>query len=535
MNKKIITVSLISFFLLSFNINVSANLNVRDKIQIKSILADTSEDSSQFNATLVEGENYEFDNSDLLNSKQLSAEYDIYSAFDYVTYDSKGNIKETALNAQLYYKQISIPSGGKAVVTVKKLSSGKTSIKFSGDKSISVKEINETALFNVKLMEGDSYEFDNSDLNNSKQLMSDYDISSTFDYATYDSKGNIKGTGLNVQLYINKITVPAGGKAIVTAKKISGKDYEEFAGDKWISGKEASNKALFNVKLMEGDSFEFDNNDLNNSKQLMSDYDISSTFDYASYDSKGNIKRTGLNVQLYINKITVPAGGKAIVTAKKISGKDYEEFAGDKWISGKKTNATALFNVKLMEGDSYEFDNTDSENNLTILTNADYYSSYSFISYKEDGTISIQKDNCYDTSVIVPQKGKAKITVNRVSSSRDNIEFAVYNKIQASNDDDFRKIDDKIVERSKVWTVSFTSEVGYDDTTKQNVLVKDSKENLVNVSMELSQDKKSILIYPPQGGYDVGEKYTLYILDNAHSKNNKNIKHKVKMNFTISN
>jgi hypothetical protein len=393
-------------------------------------LAQSSTDN-QF-VLLKEGQTYEFNNSDSSNSKELKNNVDIGSEFDYVTYDSKGNVKSEGLNAVFCYSNIMVPPRGKAILTVKKLS-GAASQKFLFDKSVSEQLVEGTAIFNFKLKEGDSYEFNNSDLDNWHKLLDSCDLQSMFDYVTYDSKGNIKQTELNKNLCVSNIDVPAGGKAVVTAKKILKGDAVEFAADKSIIAQKVNYAALFNVKLLEGDSYEFDNSDLENPKQLMNDNDSYCMFDYVTYNSNGGVERIALNAKIYYDKIVVPAGGKAIVTAKKIEGRDSIEFASDMGMSGQPVKDTALFNVKLMKGDSYEFDNSDSDIPLTVVTNPDFDSNFSFVSYNEDGSIADEQDMYYRTSVLVPQKGKLIVRVNKVAYYRDNIEFGTARKIQIDN------------------------------------------------------------------------------------------------------
>lgn len=93
--------------------------------------------------------------------------------------------------------------------------------------------------------------------------------------------------------------------------------------------------------------------------------------------------------------------------------------------------------------------------------------------------------------------------------------------------------DNSVVDSNKVWTIKFSNEVVLDDATQSGIVVTDSNGNNINVSKNLSQDKKSILVSAPQEGYKPGEKYVLTIDTNVHSTNNKKIKNKVLMNFSI--
>lgn len=93
--------------------------------------------------------------------------------------------------------------------------------------------------------------------------------------------------------------------------------------------------------------------------------------------------------------------------------------------------------------------------------------------------------------------------------------------------------DDQIVDANKSWTIHFNQEVAFDNLTKQGITVADSKGNPANVIVSLGQDDKTVVVKAPKDGYTPGEKYTLNIGDNVHSKNNKNLKKNEKMNFSV--
>jgi hypothetical protein len=71
----------------------------------------------------------------------------------------------------------------------------------------------------------------------------------------------------------------------------------------------------------------------------------------------------------------------------------------------------------------------------------------------------------------------------------------------------------------KLWKIQFTKEITMDDITKQGITIKDSNNNAVDVTFDLGQDQKSLLINPPIGGYIPSEKYTVNISQNVHSGN----------------
>lgn len=91
--------------------------------------------------------------------------------------------------------------------------------------------------------------------------------------------------------------------------------------------------------------------------------------------------------------------------------------------------------------------------------------------------------------------------------------------VKAANFTDYQNVD-----INKTWTIKFTSEVGFDDITKESITVIDSKGNKVPAVVQLTeQDKKTVTVAAPQGGYTPGENYVLTIGKKAHSCNGKNL------------
>ncbi len=65
-----------------------------------------------------------------------------------------------------------------------------------------------------------------------------------------------------------------------------------------------------------------------------------------------------------------------------------------------------------------------------------------------------------------------------------------------------------VVKSDKVWTIVFNKTVSED--MLENITVKDSEEKIINVSLEI-KDEKEILIYPPEGEYQPSKEYTIFI------------------------
>lgn len=97
----------------------------------------------------------------------------------------------------------------------------------------------------------------------------------------------------------------------------------------------------------------------------------------------------------------------------------------------------------------------------------------------------------------------------------------------------FQATNDQTVDANKVWTLTFTDEVGFDDITKSGIVVTDSKGKPAAVDIKQGNNSKSIIVNAPQGGYTPGESYTLTINTKAHSNKGKSLKQERAIRFNI--
>ncbi|AEG13901.1 transglutaminase domain-containing protein [Desulfofundulus kuznetsovii DSM 6115] len=86
---------------------------------------------------------------------------------------------------------------------------------------------------------------------------------------------------------------------------------------------------------------------------------------------------------------------------------------------------------------------------------------------------------------------------------------------------------------NKVWTIKFNMPVDPGTITIQNISVKDASGNVVNVTVEMGNDGRSVIVKPPPAGYTPGQVYTLYIGRGIKSTSGLNLKNAVKMQFII--
>lgn len=90
-----------------------------------------------------------------------------------------------------------------------------------------------------------------------------------------------------------------------------------------------------------------------------------------------------------------------------------------------------------------------------------------------------------------------------------------------------------VVDKSKVWNINFSKKIKLDESTKREISVINEEENKVNVSLELSENCKSILVKPPTKQYNEGETYTLKVGTNIYSSSNAKLKKGKDIKFTI--
>lgn len=88
-----------------------------------------------------------------------------------------------------------------------------------------------------------------------------------------------------------------------------------------------------------------------------------------------------------------------------------------------------------------------------------------------------------------------------------------------------------IVSKNKVWTVKFSDKVDI-STAKGKIYVKDSKGNRTNLDVYLKDDK-SISVMPPNGQYESGESYILYVDKAIKSASGSTLNQTSQMEFTI--
>ncbi|WP_027626174.1 Ig-like domain-containing protein [Clostridium lundense] len=97
---------------------------------------------------------------------------------------------------------------------------------------------------------------------------------------------------------------------------------------------------------------------------------------------------------------------------------------------------------------------------------------------------------------------------------------------------DNSKLSSKEVSKDKIWMIRFNIKLD-SNTINNSVIVKDLSGNKINIKLKLSDDGKTILVYPPVNNYDINKEYILYVEDNIKSVNSRKLKSGAIVNFFV--
>ncbi len=86
---------------------------------------------------------------------------------------------------------------------------------------------------------------------------------------------------------------------------------------------------------------------------------------------------------------------------------------------------------------------------------------------------------------------------------------------------------------NKVWTISFSSALDKATITNKNIWVCDSKGNILETTLFLEQNLKSVKISPSRNGYDLNETYFLNIENSVQALNGNKLSSAISMPFIM--
>ncbi|UFJ40078.1 S8 family serine peptidase [Brevibacillus humidisoli] len=90
------------------------------------------------------------------------------------------------------------------------------------------------------------------------------------------------------------------------------------------------------------------------------------------------------------------------------------------------------------------------------------------------------------------------------------------------------------VSASKTWTIRFNDEVDPDSVTNETVYVVDETGQVLDQTVTIGADNKSIIVEEPAGGFLNGQRYDLIITDRVVSRSGEKLKQSIRMTFTIT-
>lgn len=91
----------------------------------------------------------------------------------------------------------------------------------------------------------------------------------------------------------------------------------------------------------------------------------------------------------------------------------------------------------------------------------------------------------------------------------------------------------QIVNPNKMWTIKFNHDIEYDNNLNELIIVRDSKGKAADTKILMGEDDKTLLVYPPNEEYVLGESYNLYIDKKIKSIEGNSLKESINMKFTI--
>ncbi|WP_432663282.1 Ig-like domain-containing protein [Wukongibacter baidiensis] len=117
---------------------------------------------------------------------------------------------------------------------------------------------------------------------------------------------------------------------------------------------------------------------------------------------------------------------------------------------------------------------------------------------------------------------------------RDVFVIIVEDKFNEDDSDyDLWESENTDVASNKTWNIVFNMEIEK-DSLQDSIIVVDSERNIVTGEVEVDSNNKTVLVKAPEGGYDAGETYTLYIKNQIQSIDGKTLKASLRMPFTIA-
>lgn len=89
------------------------------------------------------------------------------------------------------------------------------------------------------------------------------------------------------------------------------------------------------------------------------------------------------------------------------------------------------------------------------------------------------------------------------------------------------------VSKDTIWSIDFNEALLLDEVSKENIYILDENGETVEISLELINEEKTLLINPPTQGYEAGKTYLLKITEKVHNAAGENLMQPVNFQFII--
>lgn len=202
--------------------------------------------------------------------------------------------------------------------------------------------------------------------------------------------------------------------------------------------------------------------------------------------------------------------------------------------NGTKTNYTYDAAGNMISSTTVKFTTLSLDTESLKLAVGDTHSVVLNAEYEDGQTVDVTNDAEYSSSdsSVVSVDDFGKVTALKNGSAVVTVEYAdkimTVNVAVGDNTQDKTKVD-----TNKKWTIKFNHVLDSSTVTKQNINVLDANGQIVNVGIDLSSDKKTVIVTSPDGGYQLGQTYYLNLSKNIKDVNSKNLKQDTQMKFVV--
>jgi hypothetical protein len=157
-----------------------------------------------------------------------------------------------------------------------------------------------------------------------------------------------------------------------------------------------------------------------------------------------------------------------------------------------------------------------------------------FASLPSDYTFTSADNGIHTFNITLKTSGPQSVTVTDLTNGKLNATVVITASTHQEDSEIINYPSKSNVPSDKTWTIKCNGELDLSINLGNYVSVTDSQDNVVSVVATLGSDGKSIIVNPPQGGYNPGETYTLNIAKGLVSKNAKIMNKSYKMQFTVT-